>query len=107
MEERLQIVQSMEKLAGRIKTMEEEFDSIKSIDIKFFCSIQVRYVIPIDYKYPYGEARAVCKESKAQFTVPDELKEKTFDSIRQLYEESLKRYYQLLSEYAEKLGNVL
>ena len=40
MEERLQIVQSMEKLAGRIKTMEEEFDSIKSIDIKFFCSIQ-------------------------------------------------------------------
>lgn len=107
MEERLQIVQKMGELTSCIKAMEDSFEVFKEIDTELASSIQINYVIPIDYKYPYGEARTVSKEEKVQFAIPDELREKTVYSIRMLYEESMEKYYQLLDECADKLRSVL
>ena len=101
MEERLQIVQKMGELTSCIKAMEDSFEVFKEIDTELASSIQ------INYEYPYGEARTVSKEEKVQFAIPDELREKTVDSIRMLYEESMEKYYQLLDECADKLRSVL
>lgn len=105
MTERLKILQNMERAASNIKAMEEKLEAIKNLDTNFADSVQVRYTIPINYKYPYGKAKTVSKEEKVQFSIPEGLKETVIDSIRQLYEQCLERYYQLLDEYTIQLKN--
>ncbi len=103
MTEKLVILQNMEKLTNNIKAMEEKMDIIRSLDANLVDSVQIHYVIPINYKYPYGKAETISKEENVQFSIPEGLKETVIDSIKHLYEQCLERHYQLLDEYAVKL----
>lgn len=105
MTERLEILQNMERAASNIKAMEEKLDTIRNLDADFANSVQIRYLIPINYKYPYGKAETISKEEKVQFSIPKGLEETVVDSIRKLYEQCLERYYQLLDEYTIELKN--
>ena len=66
---------------------------------------QIQYHIPVDYKYPYGKGKIISKEEKVQFSIPEGMEEIVVGSIRELYEQCLERYYQLLDEYAIQLKN--
>ena len=103
MNEKVRIMQEVEKLAGKIEQIESGIEAVESLGVEFVNGIQIHYSIPIDYKYPYGDARTVSKEEKILFTVPDELREKAVDCIKKICKESLEKYYQLLNENMDKL----
>ncbi|MBD5489287.1 MAG: hypothetical protein HDR13_10945 [Lachnospiraceae bacterium] len=105
MTEKLKILQKMENAASNIKAMEEKLETIRNLDANLADSVQVHYTIPINYKYPYGKAKTISKEEKVRFSIPEGLEETVIDSVRQLYEQCLKRYYQLLDEYTIQLKN--
>ena len=103
--ERLKILQNMEMVTSNIKVMEEKLDIIRNLDANFVCNAQIQYHIPVDYKYPYGKGKIISKEEKVQFSIPEGMEEIVVGSIRELYEQCLERYYQLLDEYAIQLKN--
>ena len=101
MNEKLQIVQEMGKLAERIKKMESDLVTIKREDIKFLDEIKIRYATPIQ-----GASRTTTDD--ITFSVlNEESADKIISCIRQVYEENLTRCYGLIDEYAEKLRNAL
>ena len=99
MNEKLQIVQEMGKLAESIKQIESNLVAIKREDIKFLDDIKVRYTTPVT-----GTTRTIPND--ITFTMlNEESADKIISFIRQVYEENLTRCYELIDEYAEKLKN--
>ena len=100
MNEKLQIVQEMGKLAESIKQIESNLVAIKREDIKFLDDIKVRYTTPVT-----GSATRTIATDITFTMFNEESADKIISCIRQVYEENLTRCYELIDEYAEQLKN--
>lgn len=94
MSEKLLILNEMDKLAGIIKMIENDLNVIDQTEVKFADSIKIEYIIP-DKDVRHALLATPGGNGAAEIIA----------SIRGVFETRLRKYYELLDSYADKLKN--
>lgn len=106
MNEKLKIVQNMERIAENIEIIEGELEKLEKQPMSCITKITLDYTQAIDEEFPASSLRNTYHMGQVVFRTPNgQDAQKFVDYIKRAYSARLEAYYEALSNYAGMLKN--